>query len=97
MEICCRKESTALIFVPDTLVFKIFSVQKNVCNCSNIDGLFEALESKHHSNELRLFIGSSKASLKAVLLNKGNVKPYIPLVHATTLKETYKTMELILR
>ena len=61
--------------------------------CSNIDGLFEALESEHHSNKWSLSIDLSKTSLKAVLLNNGNEKPSIPLVHATALKETQETME----
>ena len=74
-----------------------FSAQNNVCYCSNIDGLFEALESEHHSNEWRLFIDSSKASLKAVLLNNGNEKSSILLVHTTALNETHETIELILR
>ena len=68
-----------------------------MCYCSNIDGLFEALESEHHSNEWRLFIDSSKASLKAVLLNNGNENPSILLIHAAALNETHKTIELILR
>ena len=72
-----------------------FSAQNNVCYCSNIDSLFEALESEYHSNECRLLIDSSKASLKAVLLNNENEKLSILLVHATALKETHETMELI--
>ena len=67
-----------------------------MCYCSSIDGLFEALESEHHSNEWRLFIDSSKTSLKAVLLNNGNEKPSISLIHVTALKETHETIELIL-
>ena len=74
-----------------------FSVRDNVCYCDNIDGLFEALGSKHAPEEWRLFIDSSKAILKAVLLNNGYKKPSVPLVHATSLKETYDIMELILR
>ena len=74
-----------------------FSVRNNVCYCRNIDGLFEALESEHHSIKWGLFIESSKASLKAVLLNNRNKKPFIPLVHAIALKESHETMELILR
>ena len=93
MEYVSERKSTALIFVPDMQVFKIFFV----CNCSKIYGLFEALESEHHSNEWRLFIDSSKASLKALLFNNGYEKPSISLVHATTLKEIDETMELILR
>ena len=73
-----------------------FSVRIYVCYCSNINGLFEALESEHHSNDWRWFIDLSKASLKAIYLNNGNEKPSISLVHATALKETHKTMELIL-
>ena len=87
--ICCRKESTALIFVPNTKVFKI-SVQNNVRYCSNIDGLFEALESEQRFNEWRLLIDLSKASLKAVLLNNENEKPSIPLVHALHWKKATK-------
>ena len=67
-----------------------------MCYCSNIDGLFEALESEHHFNEWRLLIDSIKASLKAVLLNNRNEKPNIFLVHATARKETCETIELIL-
>ena len=74
-----------------------FSAQNNECYCINIDGVFKALESEHHSIEWRLFIDSSKASLKAVLLNNGSEKPSISLVHATALKETLETMELNLR
>ena len=65
--------------------------------CSNIDGLFEALESEHYSNEWRLFIDSSEASLKAVLLKNGNETPSISLIHATALRETQETIKLNLR
>ena len=73
-----------------------FSVQNNVCYCSNIDCFFESLESEHDSNEWRLSIDSSKASLEAVLLNNGNEKPSIPLTPATALKENHETTKLIL-
>ena len=36
----------------------------------------------------RVFVDSSKVSLKAVLLHNGNVLPAIPLVHAFHMKET---------
>ena len=64
---------------------------------SNIDSLFEALESEHHFNEWRLLIDSSKATLKAVLSNNENEKPSIPLVHVTALKKSHEIIELILR
>ena len=65
--------------------------------CSNFESPFEALESEHHFKEWRLLIDLSKASSKAVLLNNGNEKPSILLVHATALKEIHKTMQSILR
>ena len=48
-------------------------------------------------SEWRLFIDSSKASLKAVLLHNGNEKPSIPVAHATDLNEAYESMDLLLR
>ena len=71
----------------------LFFVQNNVCYCSNIDCLFESLESEHDFNEWKLSIDSSKASLEAVLLNNENKKPSIPLTHATALKENHETTE----
>jgi hypothetical protein len=35
--------------------------------CKDVDGLFKALNMSHCSDEWRLFIDSSKVSLKAVL------------------------------
>ena len=47
--------------------------------------------------EWRLFIDSSKFSLKAILQNNGNVLPSIPVVYAVDVKETYENMKEILR
>lgn len=43
---------------------------------------------EHDSTEWRLFIYSSKISLKVVLWNNGNIFPSAPLIRATTMKET---------
>ena len=51
----------------------------------------------HDPDEWRLFIDSSKTSLKAVLLHNGNVLPSIPVGHAVHLKETYDNMKQLLR
>ena len=51
----------------------------------------------HHSpDEWRLFIDSSKSSLKAVLLHHDNCKPSVPVAYAVGLKESYKSTEMIL-
>jgi hypothetical protein len=40
--------------------------------CTNVPGLMEAFNIKYEPEEWRLFIDSSKRSLKAVLLHNGN-------------------------
>ena len=46
--------------------------------------------------EWRLFLDSSKRSLKAVLLNNTNVYAPIPIGHSTVLKEQYDAIKLVL-
>ena len=67
-----------------------------VCYCPNATALMEELGAKHDAENWRLFIDSSKTSLKAVLLHNGNTKPSIPLAHAVGMKETYDSMKRIL-
>jgi hypothetical protein len=47
-------------------------------------------------NEWRLFIDSSKRSLKAVLLHNGNNYASLSIGHSVHLKETYENLELVL-
>ena len=51
----------------------------------------------HDPEERRLFIDSSKTSLKVFLLHNGNVLSSIPVSHAVHLKETYYNMKQLLR
>lgn len=51
---------------------------------------------EYNSAEWRLFIDSSKNSLKAVILHVKNKIPAIPVAYSTQTKETYKVMEQIL-
>ena len=39
------------------------------------------------SDKWRLFIDSSKTSLKTVLLHNGNTKPFVPVTYAVNMKE----------
>jgi hypothetical protein len=74
-----------------------FSVDGPLCFCNNIDGLFHSLsEEEHNPSEWRLFIDSSKRSLKAVLLHIGNKKPSIPVGHSVHLRESYEDMQVLL-
>ena len=54
------------------------------------------LECEHNPADWRLFIVSSKTSLKAVLLHNGNIKPPIPVGYSIFRKETYNTMKILL-
>ncbi|GBL84472.1 hypothetical protein AVEN_117223-1 [Araneus ventricosus] len=47
-------------------------------------------------NEWRLFIDSSKLSLKMVLLHNGDELPCIPIAYAPHMKETYEHLQQLL-
>jgi len=65
--------------------------------CYDVDGLMNALGIKHDPEEWRLFIDSSKLSLKAVFLHNANQHPSIPVGHADHMKETYENLKQLLR
>ena len=54
------------------------------------------LNLNYDRTEWRLFIDSSKLSLKAVLLHTGNCLPSVPIGHADHMKETYINMKVLL-
>jgi len=64
--------------------------------CYDVDGLMNALGIKHDLQEWRLFIDSSKLSLKAMLLHNGNQHPSIPVGHDVHMKETYENLKPLL-
>ena len=74
-----------------------FSLDGDIAFCNDIGSVLKVLDIEHKVEEWRLFIDSSKVSLKAVLLHDGNELPSIPITHATNMKETYETMKLLLQ
>src|ERR1051325_2968860 len=52
---------------------------------------------EHDPTEWRLFIDSSKLSLKAVLLHNGNMYLSVPIGHAVHMKETYENINVLLK
>ena len=66
----------------------VFRVDGPLCCCHNFKNLFEKLGEDHIAIEWRLFLDSSKRSLKAVLLHNGNTKPSVPAAHSMHLKES---------
>lgn len=74
----------------------LFSKEKDLVFCNDVENLFQSMGVEHKSEDWRLFIDSSKTSLKGVLLHNGNIYPSIPLAHAVGLKENYDNMKLLL-
>jgi hypothetical protein len=78
--------------------FAEFFVQKDqLCYCDDIEGLFYSFGLEHDPKDWRLFIDSSKTSLKAVLLHIGNSYPSIPVAHSAQMHETYENMKILLK
>ncbi len=79
-------------------LLQFFSSDENLVYCSNVNGLltFMGLE-VYQASDWRLFIDSSKRSLKAVLLHNGNKYASIPIAHSTTMKEEYQTISILLQ
>ena len=73
-----------------------FDMENKLCYCTNIPGLFTSLGLPHNPSDWRLFIDSSKRSLKGVLLHNENKYPSIPIAHSVHLKESYDNMKLLL-
>jgi hypothetical protein len=73
-----------------------YSEANGLVYCNNIDYVMDELGHEHKTSEWRLFIDSSKTSLKAVLLHNGNKFPSVPVAYATHVKETYENMKFLL-
>jgi hypothetical protein len=73
-----------------------FATVNHLCYCSDIDGLFSEFNLKHRPDQWRLFIDSSKRSLKAVLLHNSNTYPSVPVGHSVHMKESYENMVILL-
>jgi hypothetical protein len=67
-------------------------VDGDLVDCKDVCGLMEELQLQHAPDQWRLFIDSSKLSLKAVLLHNGNKLPSIFLAHAVHMKETHASI-----
>jgi hypothetical protein len=74
-----------------------FSMKDDLCFCNDVAGLFYEIGHTHVVTNWRLFIDSSKSGLKAVLLHHGSTYPSVPVAYSCALKETYSTMQLLLR
>ena len=96
--------------IPDLTIILLYRI-RNFCNlsqhkffvtkkdflvyCIDIQGLFEKVGIIYNACVRRLFIGSSKHSLKVVLLNNGNLFASVSISHFTQIKECYENMALL--
>jgi len=64
--------------------------------CNDVCSIMEVSGHEYNPDQWRLFIDSSKVSLKVVLLYNGNRFPSVPLAHAANMKENYESMKLLL-
>ena len=78
-------------------LLKYFTKNNQINSCCDVEGLMSALGIDYNADDWRLFIDSSKTSLKAVLLHNSNKNPSVPLAHVIGMKETYESMSLILK
>ncbi|KAK4878970.1 hypothetical protein RN001_007116 [Aquatica leii] len=74
----------------DKDLLPFYSEENNLVFCNNIKGLLQKMGlSEYTPDEWRLFIDSSRRSLKCVLLHNGNKYGSIPIGHSTSMKEEY--------
>ena len=66
--------------------------------CNNIQGLLSEMGlPEYNPDECRLFIDSSKWSLKCVLLHNGNKFVCVPIGHSMIVKEHYLNVKVVLQ
>ncbi|GBM13696.1 hypothetical protein AVEN_148214-1 [Araneus ventricosus] len=74
---------------------QFFSKEGNLVFCNDVQGLNKCFDIEYDPSEWRLFIYSSKTSLKEVLLYIGNSFASLPLGHVH-LEENYNDLSMIL-
>ena len=74
---------------------QFFKMEKGFIVYTDIDVLKQILNINHNSLDWRLFIDSTKLSLKAVLLHNGNTLPSMPVDHSVHNKKSYENMKFL--
>ncbi|GBN57674.1 hypothetical protein AVEN_132936-1 [Araneus ventricosus] len=75
---------------------QFFSKEGNLVFCNDVQRLKKCFDIEYDPSEWRLFIDSSKTSLKAVLLHSGNSFSSLPLGHSVHSEENYNDLSMIL-
>lgn len=74
----------------------VVNEEKDFVYCYDIERLMAKMGIEYNADDWRLFIDSSKNSLKAVLLHYTNKQPSVPIAYSTKTKEDYEKMKVIL-
>ena len=75
----------------------LFDVKDSFLFCANVKGLQLEVDILHYDGcEWKLFIDSSKRSLKCVLLHNGNTLDSISIAHSVHAKEGYGKIKTVL-
>jgi len=85
------------VFLPWALlrIQEFLPLEDGVVFFNDVCFIMEVLGHAYNPDQWRLFIDSSKVSLKVVLLHNGNRFPSVLLVHAANMKEIYESMKLL--
>jgi len=81
----------------ETDILPLFSQDNDLVYCNNIIGLLKIKIPNYRPEAWRLFIDSSKISLKCVLLHNSNRFTSIPTAHSTKLKEEHDNIKMVLQ
>ena len=95
---CFEKEVKVSYFRSRESAFlQYFRSDSSFMYCHNIQGLLEELVIQiYNSTEWRLFIDSSKQSLKRVLLHNGNLYGAVPIGHLVCLLEEHEDIKRVI-
>ena len=81
----------------DNFLLRVFAMEDDFVYCNNIPGFLAKMGLPvYNSDEWRLFIDSSKQSLKCVLLHKGNNFACTPIERSVVFKEQYLNVKMVL-
>ena len=96
MELSERKVRISVYRKRHEDLVQFFKMERSLVACSDIDGLMQTLSINHNPLDWRLFIDSSKLSLKAFPLHKCNTLPSTPVGHSVHNREPYENMKILM-
>ena len=81
-----------------SMLLQYFSEEEDFLYYNNIESLLNEMGVENYSpDDCRLFIDSSKLSLRCVLLHNGNEFGSIPIAHSVKGKESYESVKRVLQ